>query len=249
MTSPTLRRPIALASAVLVPFALTACSHDTAGTTSSTATSSTATSTTSPSVVATSPAASAAAAGASGSGTCSYPTEGQAAKRASAPATSGVATTGTAVATLHMAAGDVKLTLNRQAAPCTVNSFVSLAQQGYFNATKCHRLTTEGLYVLQCGDPSATGSGGPGYRFNDELTGHETYPAGTVAMANAGANTNGSQFFLVYKDTQLQPNYTVFGHLDPASLAVVQKIAAKGSNPDGDGVPIADAGITSVTLG
>ena len=96
--------------------------------------------------------------------------------------------------------------------------------QGYFEGTRCHRLTTEGIFVLQCGDPSATGMGGPGYSFADELSGTEQYSAGTVAMANAGPNTNGSQFFIVFQDSMLPPAYTVFGHLDAASLKVVQKI-------------------------
>lgn len=181
---------------------------------------------------------------------CSYVAGGSAAKKVNLPPSSGVIATGTLPAVLHMAAGDVAMTLDRAAAPCTVNSFASLAQQGYFSGTKCHRLTTEGIYVLQCGDPTASGSGGPGYSFKDELKQTKTYPAGTVAMANAGPNTNGSQFFLVYRDTQLPPSYTVFGHLDASGLSVVQKIANKGtSDGTADGTPAADAGITSVTVG
>ena len=84
--------------------------------------------------------------------------------------------------------------------------------------------------MLQCGDPTATGAGGPGYRFNDELTGTETYPAGTVAMANSGPNTNGSQFFLVFGDTQLSPDYTVFGTIDAAGIAALKQIAAQGTD-------------------
>src|SRR5690606_14024148 len=106
----------------------------------------------------------------------------------------------------------------------------------YFDSTSCHRLTTSGIFVLQCGDPTATGTGGPGYSFADELTGSETYPAGTLAMANAGPDTNGSQFFIVYADTSLAPDYTVFGHLDGASTAIVADVAAEGTAsgaPDG----------------
>jgi peptidyl-prolyl cis-trans isomerase B (cyclophilin B) len=124
-------------------------------------------------------------------------------------------------------------------APCTTYSFRFLAQRGYFDGTHCHRLTTQGIYVLQCGDPTGTGSGGPGYQFNDENLSGATYPAGTVAMANAGPNTNGSQFFIVWKDTQLSPAYTPFGRV-VGGLGVLQRIAAAGDdsqNGPGDGYP------------
>lgn len=155
-------------------------------------------------------------------------------------------------ATLTTNLGSVAITLDPKDAPCTVNSFVSLAKQGYFDKTPCHRLVTTGIYVLQCGDPSGTGSGGPGYQFNDELlpaaqpkscdasSGTCIYPAGTVAMANAGPNTNGSQFFLVYKDSPLAYNYTIFGQMSAEGLKTVQAIADKGSNNSngaGDGAP------------
>ena len=107
---------------------------------------------------------------------------------------------------------------------------MSLAEQGYFDATPCHRLTTQGIFVLQCGDPTGTGTGGPGYSFDDELSGDETYPAGTLAMANAGPNTNGSQFFIVYEDTQLPPAYAVFGTVDEAGIKIVQEVAEKGTD-------------------
>lgn len=116
--------------------------------------------------------------------------------------------------TLLMEEGEVTITLDRSAAPCTVNSFLALAEQGYFDDTTCHRLVDTGIFVLQCGDPTATGMGGPGYVFDDELTGDETYPPGTVAMANAGPDTNGSQFFMVWAETELPASYTVFGTLD-----------------------------------
>jgi peptidyl-prolyl cis-trans isomerase B (cyclophilin B) len=101
--------------------------------------------------------------------------------------------------------------------------------------------------VLQCGDPTGTGSGGPGYQFHDELSGSEKYTRGVLAMANAGANTNGSQFFIVYKDSQLPPNYTVFGTVSKG-LAVVDKVAAKGSNPAGDGKPKLPISLRTVTV-
>ena len=95
--------------------------------------------------------------------------------------------------------------LDADAAPCTVNSFVSLAEQGYFDGTSCHRLTTRRPASPCCSAATrpAPARGGPGYSFADELTGEETYPAGTLAMANAGPDTNGSQFFIVYGDTPL----------------------------------------------
>jgi peptidyl-prolyl cis-trans isomerase B (cyclophilin B) len=131
----------------------------------------------------------------------------------------------------------VQMLTNR--APCTTFSFRFLASKGYFNKTHCHRLTIQGIYVLQCGDPTGTGSGGPGYAFNDENLAGATYPAGTVAMANAGPNTNGSQFFFTWKDTTLAPDYTPFGTVI-SGLNVLQKIAAAGDdsqNGPGDGYP------------
>ncbi|HJP75421.1 MAG TPA: peptidylprolyl isomerase [Pseudonocardiaceae bacterium] len=124
-------------------------------------------------------------------------------------------------------------------APCTTNSFKFLAQHDYYDRTHCHRLTTARIFVLQCGDPTGTGSGGPGYQFEDENLAGATYPAGTVAMANAGPNTNGSQFFFTWKDTTLRPNYTPFGVV-VGGLDVLQKIAAAGEddqNNPGDGYP------------
>jgi peptidyl-prolyl cis-trans isomerase B (cyclophilin B) len=124
-------------------------------------------------------------------------------------------------------------------APCTTFSFRFLASQGYYNKTHCHRLTTQFIYVLQCGDPTGTGAGGPGYAFNDENLAGATYPAGTVAMANAGPNTNGSQFFFTWQNTNLPPDYTPFGTVI-GGLNVLQKIAAAGDdsqNNPGDGYP------------
>jgi peptidyl-prolyl cis-trans isomerase B (cyclophilin B) len=126
---------------------------------------------------------------------------------------------------------------------------VSLADQGYFDDTQCHRMTTEGIYVLQCGDPTASGRGGPGYSFADELSGEETYGAGTLAMANAGPNTNGSQFFIVYDETPLSPDYTVFGSVDDATVDLIQGVADDGTddqNGPGDGAPLTPVEISSV---
>ena len=150
--------------------------------------------------------------------------------------------------------GDITLQMAADKAPCTTNSFKHLAQAKYFDGTSCHRLTTANIYVLQCGDPTGTGSGGPGYQFPEEnlpADGPDNYPAGTVAMANAGSGTNGSQFFLVYKNTTLPPNYTIFGTVSKG-LDVVQKVADAGSddsNGAGDGKPKLPITIKTATVG
>ncbi len=192
---------------------------------------------------------------------CSYPSNGEPAIPVDPPNTTDVVNSGEVKAVVHMTAGDVEITMDRSATPCTVNSFVSLAQQGWLDNTRCHRLVDYGIFVLQCGDPSGTGRGGPGYTIPDELSPLTTnlesvadnlvnYPKGTVAMANIGQpNTGGSQFFIVWEDSSLPPEYTVFGHIDEAGLQVIQDIAAQGVDAN-DGIsPIAEALITSVTLG
>lgn len=184
------------------------------------------------------------------SGDCTYTPSGQPAVDVTPPAEGTERPTGSVDAVLQTSAGDIPMTLDGERTPCTVESFVSLAQQQYFTNTECHRLTTQGIFVLQCGDPTGTGRGGPGYRFADELDGSENYPAGTVAMANAGPGTNGSQFFLVYQDTQLSPDYTVFGMMSPEGLAVVQSIAAAGTAGGApDGAPATPVTISGVTIG
>ncbi|MFQ1001162.1 peptidylprolyl isomerase [Modestobacter sp. SSW1-42] len=158
--------------------------------------------------------------------------------------------TGTVAATMTTSAGDIGLTLDQANAPCAAASFVHLATTGFFNGTPCHRETaSEGLKVLQCGDPTGTGTGGPGYSFPTQLAGTETYGRGTLAMANAGAGTDGSQFFLVYADSQLPPSYTVFGTIDEAGLGVLDAIAAKGIEGGAtDGAPAEPVTITTVTV-
>jgi len=176
------------------------------------------------------------------------------------PPTSGIPTTGTSSMTITTNVGEIDATLDRAASPCTVASFSYLAGKQFFNNTKCHRLTTSGIYVLQCGDPSATGSGGPAYKFPDEKLptpgpssssspSSNLYPAGTLAMANSGADTNGSQFFIVYKDnSELKANYTVFGKVTKG-LDLVQKVAAAGVAGGGtDGAPKTPVTIQSLTV-
>ncbi|GGT19513.1 peptidylprolyl isomerase [Streptomyces chromofuscus] len=151
--------------------------------------------------------------------------------------------------------GDIDVALKASAAPHTVNSFEFLAGKGYFDHTKCHRLTTNGIYVLQCGDPTGSGSGGPGYTIPDEnlrdksLKDH-VYPAGTVAMANTGQpNSGGSQFFLVYQDSELPPSYTPFGTVSESGMTVLKKIADAGENTGaGDGAPNATVVINKATI-
>ena len=146
--------------------------------------------------------------------------------------------------------GDIVISLLGAKAPITVTSIAALANAGYYNKSLCHRLTTEGIFVLQCGDPTASGSGSPtgwtGYADENlpKATG-VNYPAGTVAMANSGPKTNGSQFFLVYKDTVLGPNYTIWGKITKG-LDLVQKVGDVGAYQmngqqavyAGDGYPI-----------
>ncbi|WP_083653983.1 peptidylprolyl isomerase [Mycobacterium sp. GA-1841] len=156
--------------------------------------------------------------------------------------------------------GTIGLKLANGKAPCTVNNFASLASQGFFDGTRCHRLTTGDLAALHCGDPSGHGSGGPGYRFPNEYPTNQyrlsdpalrqpvVYPRGTVAMANSGSGTNGSQFFLVYQDSWLPPTYTVFGTVDRTGLATLDKIAAAGVAGGGtDGRPAMEVELVSVT--
>jgi peptidyl-prolyl cis-trans isomerase B (cyclophilin B) len=170
-------------------------------------------------------------------------------------------------ATINTNLGKIKLDLLNSKATCTVNSFVHLAEVGYFNNTQCHRLLTSGIYVLQCGDAYATataklncsdtsnvGTGTPGYNFASENLKNAKYPAGVVAMANGGsATTNGSQFFIVYKDSTsgLQASYTPFATVT-SGLDIVQNVAKDGTSctyaQAGGGVPKKKVIIDSVTI-
>lgn len=195
---------------------------------------------------------------------CQYPAAPQEASKKVDPPKTGRVPTDPAQVSVSMETnqGNIGLQLDNAKSPCTVNSFASLAEKEYFSDTPCHRLTTTpGLSVLQCGDPSGTGSGGPGYQFGNEYPTDQyppgdpalqkpvTYPRGTLAMANAGPGTNGSQFFLVYKDSLLPPGYTVFGTIDETGLATLDKIAEAGvAGGQQDGKPVEDVSINTVRL-
>ncbi|MEX3503900.1 peptidylprolyl isomerase [Corynebacterium sp. LK2510] len=213
---------------------------------------------------------------------CSYDEAPGAGKSTDAgvPPTDNVSTEGTATINLETSAGPIGLELDRSVAPCTVNSMEYLASEGYFNDTVCHRLTTsEGLKVLQCGDPTGTGSGGPGFQFANEYPTDEalenlddsalpegipaeqedayrgqllqaegpvTYERGTIAMANAGLGTNGSQFFLNYGDSTLPPLYTYFGTINDEGLRTLDAIAEEGVEGGlADGAPAEEVKIES----
>ena len=198
---------------------------------------------------------------------CTYTKSGTAAKTVSLPPSS-PDYTGTYTATINTNLGKIDIDLLNSKATCAVNSFIHLASAGFWDNSKCHRVTTQGgLYVLQCGDPYAKatskltcssaagspGTGGPGYEFESENLKGATYKAGTLAMANTGsADSNGSQFFLVYKNSSLQPDYTPFGTIT-SGLDILQKVAKAGitceyGGDPGDGAPKEKVIIDSVTI-
>jgi peptidyl-prolyl cis-trans isomerase B (cyclophilin B) len=196
---------------------------------------------------------------------CQYPATTEPASKPVRPPQTGRTSTNPASipGSIETNRGDIGIALDNAKAPCTVRNFTTLAGQGFFDETQCHRLTVgPALRVLQCGDPTATGTGGPGYRFPNEYPSNQfrlsdpalktpmVYPRGTLAMANSGAGTNGSQFFLVYDDSMLPPQYTVFGTIDADGLATLGKIAAAGTE-DGspDGTPATGVTIESVRVG
>ena len=164
-------------------------------------------------------------------------------------------TEGTTTLLMRTGQGDIPLTLDRAKAPCAAASFTYLAQESFFDGSPCHRMVNgESFGVLQCGDPSGTGQGGPTYKFAEEVTAETTYPRGTIAMAKSGApNSTGSQFFLVFADAQLPPDYTVVGTVDEAGLAVLDQIATAGNDGSmepspGGGKPNVPVVIESMTV-
>jgi len=210
------------------------------------------------------PVASAASSAAGAPAGCRFVPDGEpAARPAPVPASEQPVRTGTVAVTVASSAGPVPLTLDRSRGACAVTSFVSLARAGYFDGTPCHRLTTAGIKVLQCGDPTGLGTGGPGYTINDEppttlaadpASGASVYPRGTVAMAKTAApDSGGSQFFLVYADSLLPPEYTVFGTIGEPGLATLDAIAAAGSDGSSgspsDGAPVTPVSIQTATIG
>jgi peptidyl-prolyl cis-trans isomerase B (cyclophilin B) len=193
------------------------------------------------------------AAGDGSDGTCAFTKDaggGTTAKNVGTPP-SKVATSGTTKLTMTTNLGAIGITLDHAQAPCATASFEYLASKKYFDNSPCHRETdSAGLKVLQCGDPSGTGTGGPGYQYKTHTTGKETYKRGVVAMANSGQGFDGSQFFLVYGDSRLQPDYTVVGTIDDAGLAVLDAIAKNGNNGangQGDGAPKKPVTIKTMT--
>ena len=163
-----------------------------------------------------------------------------------APEEAGTAST----ITLATNCGDIVIALN-SAAAATVASEAFLVKDGFYDNTQCHRLTTAGIFVLQCGDPAGDGTGGPGYTVPDEnlpAEGANNYPAGTVAMANAGPGTSGSQFFIVYDDTTLPSGYTIWGTVTEG-LDMVKEIASVGvADASSDGTPRQPVFIESATV-
>jgi len=161
--------------------------------------------------------------------------------------------TGTSTLLMTTDQGDLTLTLDKAKAPCAAASFTYLAQQGFFDGSPCHRLVVQPSFgVLQCGDPTGTGSGGPSYKYAEEVTPETTYPRGTIAMAKTSApGTTGSQFFLCFTDTALPPQYTVVGTVDEAGLAVLDTVAAGGiadTGPEGDGAPAVPVNIETLSV-
>lgn len=190
-------------------------------------------------------------AGPPGTPDCAYPRSAEGPTRpVPLPPTVGVETWRVYQVSLVTSRGDIVFELDSALAPCTANNFRSLAHFRFFDKTPCHRLTTVALRVLQCGDPTGTGRGGPGYSFADEEQSGVTYPRGTVAMASGGPDTNGSQFFIVYGDSNLPTNFTVFGQVT-AGMRILDGIAAGGSDGTygrGDGRPLSPVDITTVRV-
>ena len=151
------------------------------------------------------------------------------------------------VAVVHTTEGDMTVELNGKITPNTVNNFLDLAKKGFYNNTIFHRVIKG--FMIQGGDPLGNGTGGPGYRFDDEPFEGE-YTRGTMAMANAGPNTNGSQFFIMHKDYPLPKNYVIFGKV-VKGLEVLDKIAEAPVTMSSSGElskPVKPVAVTSVDI-
>lgn len=188
---------------------------------------------------------------------CEYKAEGEASKEVKVPESGDVKASGTTKVTLKTNSGEVPIELDASKSPCSANSFEHLVQAKFYDNTVCHRsVKSAGMTILQCGDPTGVGSGGPGYSFGDEyptngvseaeLENPVTYPRGTLAMANSGPDTNGSQFFLVTGETQLPPKYNVFGTISEEGLKTLDGILEKA--PEGDGKPAEEVKIESAQV-
>lgn len=195
--------------------------------------------------------------------TCSYPESDEAAKAVGIPSSDDIETTGTVEVTFSTTRGDIPVTLDRSDSPCTVNAIEYLASQGYYDDTTCHRVVVaDGMAILQCGDPSGTGTGGPGFTFADEYPKNAydatevenpvIYPRGTLAMANSGDNTNGSQMFFVDRDSTLAPKYNVFGTISEEGLTTLDAIIEENKDTEGangkGGEPNPEVRITTATI-
>ncbi|HEX6684945.1 MAG TPA: peptidylprolyl isomerase [Candidatus Limnocylindrales bacterium] len=180
-------------------------------------------------------------------------------KDVGAPPTGLAPNKGTQTMTMNTSLGAIEIEMNTAKAPCTARSMTYLASKNFFDNTKCHRLTTEGIKVLQCGDPSGKSTGGPTYKlaeenlpdFTDDL---KNYPVGTIAMANTGQpSSTGSQFFIVWGDTPLPGKYTVLGKVTKGIELVQEAAKAGAKNPEtgedaNDGSPKTEVQVKTVTV-
>ncbi|WP_409330638.1 peptidylprolyl isomerase [Trujillonella humicola] len=190
-----------------------------------------------------------------GTVTCDFAPDGSGTDVGLPPDEEATPAEGTSTLAVSTSAGAMTFTLDRAQAPCAASSFTHLASVGFFDGSPCHRMVNQPAFgVLQCGDPTGTGTGGPGYRFFEEVPQGTTYPRGTIAMANSGQpGSTGSQFFLCFVDTELPPSYTPVGTVDEAGLAVLDQVAAAGNDGSfepspGGGAPNTPVTIESVTV-
>lgn len=178
--------------------------------------------------------------------TCKYEDNGQDSNGAKKPNGKDISTKGTVTVSFETSQGPIEMEMDRAKAPCATNAISELAKSGYYDDTACHRMTSGALNVLQCGDPTGSGSGGPGFSFADEYPTDEVdekdaqnpviYPRGSVAMANSGPDTNGSQFFLNYDDSELAPSFTYFATISDEGMKTMDEISkagVEGGQPDG----------------
>ncbi|AGJ77699.1 peptidyl-prolyl cis-trans isomerase B [Cutibacterium avidum 44067] len=187
---------------------------------------------------------------AAASGPCGYAVTGKAARPVDMPRSDEIERTGSATVTLTINDAPVVLTVDRATAPCAVNSFVSLAEQGFYNDASCHKLSTGDAKYLQCSDPSGTGNGGPGYSYPVEKgakTGGSV-GAGTLALVTDSQHRLGSQFALVYGDSKLPDSFVVIGSIDREGVDSISEIAGKGVAEDGSS-PKVNTRIGSVVMG